>query len=40
MWLVMRGAMDEEVVETYRFMHTPVSNTNYSLIILENKKEK
>ncbi len=41
MWLVMRGAMDEEVEEIYRFMHTPVSNTNYSLTILENKnKEK
>ena len=40
MWLVMRGAMDEEVKETYRFMHTPVSNTNYSLIILENKENK
>lgn len=37
MWLVMRGAMDEEVKETYRFMHAPVSNTNYSLVILENK---
>ncbi len=39
MWLVMRGAMDEKVQEIYRFMHTPVSNTNYSLIILENKNE-
>ncbi len=38
MWLVMRGAMDEEVNEVYSFMHTPVSNTNYSLTILENKK--
>lgn len=37
MWLIMRGAMDEQVEETYRFMHTPVSNTNYSLVILENK---
>lgn len=40
MWLVMRGAMDEEVEEVYRFMHTPVSNTNYSLTILENKKKE
>ncbi len=37
MWLVMRGAMDEEVKEVYKFMHKPVSNTNYSLVILENK---
>lgn len=39
MWLVMRGAMDEEVNEVYRFMHSPISNTNYSLIILENKNQ-
>lgn len=39
MWLVMRGAMDEKVNEVYRFMHAPVSNTNYSLIILENKQD-
>ncbi|PID48283.1 MAG: protocatechuate 3,4-dioxygenase [Proteobacteria bacterium] len=40
MWLVMRGAMDEEVKQAYRFMHAPVSNTNYSLVILENKIQK
>lgn len=39
MWLVMRGAMDKEVNELHRFMHTPVSNTNYSLTILENKEK-
>lgn len=37
MWLVMRGAMDDKVDEVYRFMHKPVSNTNYTLTILENK---
>ncbi len=37
MWILMRGVMDEEVNEVYRFMHSPVSNTNYSLMILENK---
>lgn len=37
MWLIMRGAMNEQVKEIYQFMHTPVSNTNYSLVILENK---
>jgi protocatechuate 4,5-dioxygenase, beta chain len=39
MWLVMRGAMDKDVNEVHRFMHTPVSNTNYSLTILENKEK-
>ncbi|WP_331774683.1 class III extradiol dioxygenase subunit beta [Sulfurospirillum sp. 1612] len=39
MWLVMRGAMDDKVNEVYRFMHAPVSNTNYSLIILENQNK-
>lgn len=38
MWLVMRGAMNEKVNEVYRFMHLPVSNTNYSLTILENEE--
>lgn len=37
MWLIMRGAMNEEVKEIHQFMHTPVSNTNYSLVVLENK---
>lgn len=39
MWLTMRGAMDDEVEEVYRFMHKPVSNTNYSLTIMENKNK-
>ncbi len=38
MWLVMRGAMDDEVNEVHRFTHAPVSNTNYGLTIIENKK--
>jgi len=37
MWLTMRGALDKNVKTTYRFNHTPVSNTNYSLVILENE---
>ncbi|HAY45670.1 MAG TPA: protocatechuate 3,4-dioxygenase [Gammaproteobacteria bacterium] len=36
MWLVMRGAMDVDVDEKYRFYHVPVSNTAYGLTILEN----
>ena len=36
MWLVMRGALDEEVREVYRMHHVPTSNTSNGLIILEN----
>lgn len=36
MWLVMRGALDDQVVERYRFYHVPVSNTAVGHIILEN----
>jgi protocatechuate 4,5-dioxygenase beta chain len=38
MWFVMRGAMDPEVEEVYRFMHVPASNTSYGLTILQNRK--
>lgn len=37
MWLVMRGALNRQVEEAYRFMHVPVSNTSYGLTILENR---
>ncbi|EED32858.1 protocatechuate 4,5-dioxygenase beta chain [gamma proteobacterium NOR5-3] len=36
MWLIMRGALSEEVKEVYRFTHCPASNTNYGMTILEN----
>ena len=36
MWLVMRGALDDHVEETYRFYHIPASNTAVGHIILEN----
>lgn len=36
MWLVMRGALDEEVEEVHRFYHVPASNTALGHIILEN----
>jgi len=39
MWLVMRGALNENVREVHRFMHVPISNTNYTLTILENIEE-
>lgn len=37
MWLTMRGALNKDVKTTYRFNHTPVSNTNYTTVILENE---
>jgi protocatechuate 4,5-dioxygenase beta chain len=37
MWLVMRGAIDEDSQETYRFYTVPASNTAVGHIILEPK---
>lgn len=37
MWLAMRGALNDEVEEKYRFYHVPCSNTALGHIILENK---
>lgn len=37
MWFIMRGALDQDVKQIYRFTHCPVSNTNYGLLVLENK---
>jgi protocatechuate 4,5-dioxygenase, beta chain len=39
MWHVMRGALDEDVVEVHRHYHVPASNTAVGHIILENKVE-
>lgn len=36
MWLIMRGALDENVEQVYRFTHCPVSNTHYGLLVLKN----
>ena len=36
MWLVMRGALDDEVRELRRFYHIPASNTAVGHLILEN----
>jgi len=38
MWLIMRGALDEEVKEKYRFYTVPASNTAVGHIIMENPR--
>ena len=37
MWLIMRGALNDEVEEVYQHYHVPASNTATGLIILENR---
>ena len=37
MWFTMRGALDDQVIEIYRFYHVPASNTAYGLLVLENE---
>tara|TARA_B100000029_G_scaffold516776_2_gene634048 strand:+ start:941 stop:1786 length:846 start_codon:yes stop_codon:yes gene_type:complete len=39
MWLVMRGALDDDVTEIYQHYHVPASNTATGLLILENLTE-
>jgi protocatechuate 4,5-dioxygenase beta chain len=34
-WLIMRGALGDDVREIYRHYHVPASNTAYGLVILE-----
>ena len=36
MWLIMRGALNDNVREVYRFYHVPGSNTAIGNIIIEN----
>ena len=38
MWLIMRGALDDQVNERYRFYTVPASNTAVGHLILENKE--
>jgi protocatechuate 4,5-dioxygenase beta chain len=38
MWLIMRGALDTEIKEVYRFYHVPASNTALGHIVLENTR--
>src|SRR5579871_1795452 len=40
MWLIMRGALDDQIDEVYRFYTVPASNTAVGHIILENRKKK
>jgi len=37
MWLIMRGALNEQVEEVYRFTHCAASNTNYGMTILTDR---
>jgi len=37
MWLVMRGALAEQVREVHRHYHVPASNTAVGHLILENR---
>jgi protocatechuate 4,5-dioxygenase beta chain len=36
MWLIMRGALERDARELYRFYHVPTSNTALGHLILEN----
>jgi protocatechuate 4,5-dioxygenase, beta chain len=36
MWLIMRGALDDNVRQVHRFYHVPASNTAVGHLILEN----
>lgn len=38
MWLIMRGALDDKVVQRHRFYHVPASNTAVGHLVLENSK--
>jgi protocatechuate 4,5-dioxygenase, beta chain len=38
MWLVMRGALDRDAREIYRFYHVPASNTAVGHLIFENPR--
>jgi hypothetical protein len=37
MWMVMRGAIDDDAREVYRAHHVPTSNTSNGILILENR---
>lgn len=38
MWLIMRGALDDDVNQLHRFYHVPASNTAVGHLVLENRK--
>jgi protocatechuate 4,5-dioxygenase, beta chain len=37
MWLIMRGALDDNVRSIQRFYHVPAANTAVGHLILENQ---
>ena len=37
MWLVMRGALDDDVDVVHKHYHVPISNTGAGVLVLENK---
>lgn len=39
MWLIARGALNEDVTELRRFYHVPLSNTAYGHLVLENSNQ-
>ena len=39
MWLIMRGALDDDAKESLRFYHVPASNTAVGHVIIENDKD-
>jgi protocatechuate 4,5-dioxygenase beta chain len=39
MWLIMRGALDDDVEQVHRFYHVPASNTAVGHLILANRKD-
>ena len=39
MWLIMRGALDEQVEVKHRFYHVPASNTAVGHLVLENARK-
>ena len=40
MWLIMRGALEANAREVYRFYHVPASNTAVGHIIFENPRSQ
>ncbi|WP_020394623.1 class III extradiol dioxygenase subunit beta [Thiolinea disciformis] len=38
MWLIMRGALNDEIELKHRFYHVPASNTAVGHLVVENKK--
>lgn len=39
MWLIARGALDDQVHQAHRFYHVPASNTAVGHMILENRSQ-